>query len=90
MDERDRHAAFAHPARYTLDRTMTNVARAKYAGKTRLQRKRLAIERPRSQVSSGANIAFGVALQGVVEARIVFAVAPIIRNSASASRVVEI
>src|ERR1700691_1464735 len=64
MDERDRHAAFAHTAGYTFDRTVTNVAGAKYARKARFQRKRLSIKRPRGQVSSGVNITFGITLQG--------------------------
>jgi hypothetical protein len=65
VDERNRHAAFAHPAGDPLDRPITNVTRAKYAGKTRFQRKRLAIEGPRSQIPSGTNVALVVALQGV-------------------------
>ena len=64
VDERDRHAAFAHTAGYPLDRTVTNVARTKHARKARLKRKRLAIENPPGQVSSGVDIAFGIALQG--------------------------
>src|SRR3984885_3978656 len=64
MDERDRHTAFAHTAGDTFDRTVTNVAGAKYARKARLQRKRLSIKRPRGQVSSGVNIAFGITLEG--------------------------
>src|SRR5262249_8439679 len=63
VDKCDRHAPFAHAASYTLDRTVTDVARTKYARKTRLQRKRLTIKRPSSQVSTGANIAFHVALK---------------------------
>src|ERR1700691_2108217 len=51
VDESDRHAALTHSAGYPLDRTVTDVARAKYAGKARLQWKRLAIERPPRQVS---------------------------------------
>jgi hypothetical protein len=62
MDERDRHAAFAHAAGYPLDRTVTHVARAEYARKARLERKRLPIKTPRGQVSSGVNIALGIAL----------------------------
>ncbi len=42
---------------------MTDVARAKYARKARLERKRLPIERPPGQISSGVNIALGIALQ---------------------------
>jgi hypothetical protein len=64
MDERDRHAAFAHTAGYPLDRTVTDVARAKYARKARLERKWLPIKRPPGEISSGVNIALGVALQG--------------------------
>src|ERR1700677_979708 len=64
MDERDRHAAFAHTAGHAFDRTVTNVASAKYTRKACLQRKRLSIKRPRGQVSSGVNIAFGITLQG--------------------------
>ena len=63
MDEGDRHAAFAYTAGYPLDRTVTDVAGAKYAWKARLERKRVAIKRPPGQVSSGVNIALGIALQ---------------------------
>jgi hypothetical protein len=35
MDEGNRHAAFTHAARDPLDRAMTNIARAEYAGKAR-------------------------------------------------------
>src|SRR5450631_1242464 len=63
MDEGDRHAAFADPARHAFDRTVTHVARAEYAGKAGLQGKRLAFEGPTGQVSSRTNIAIGVALQ---------------------------
>ena len=44
---------------------MTNLTRANYAGKTRFQRKRLALEGTRSQIPSGTNVALVVALQGV-------------------------
>jgi hypothetical protein len=64
MDERDRHAAFAHATGYPLDRTVTDVAGAKYARKARLEREWLPIKRPPGQVSSGVNIALGIAFQG--------------------------
>jgi hypothetical protein len=69
MDVRYRHAGLPHTAR--SDRTVTRVARAKYAGKARFEGKRLPPLASRSRVDGS---------------RDVFTVAPIIGNRASASR----
>ena len=54
MDEGDGHAAFAHSTRYSFDGVMARVPGAEDAGQVRLQRERVAIEFPGSEVASGA------------------------------------
>ena len=54
MDEGDSHAAFTHSTRYSLDGVVARVAGAEDAWQARLQRERVAIEFPGSEVAPGA------------------------------------
>src|SRR6266436_465343 len=64
MDERYRHRAFPNSSCAPLDRAAADVARREQSGKTRLERKGLALERPavdpaesRVDISTGAKVA---------------------------------
>src|SRR5665213_4322185 len=65
VNERDRHASLAHPARHPFDRLMPHVARAKKPRKVRLQQERRPALLPELEVAPGADIAVLVPLQPI-------------------------